>query len=59
MMRETARMLTRLGVMLLIMSLLLRPFIKTEANLVGDDLAMIVSALLVVATVLYARLTRD
>jgi uncharacterized membrane protein YadS len=59
MMREAAQALIRVGVVLLVLSLLVRPFIKVEANIVADDLAIIVSGLLLVVTVLYVRLTRE
>jgi uncharacterized membrane protein YadS len=59
MMREAAKALVRVGVVLLVLSLLVRPFIKVEANLVADDLALIVSGLLLVVAVTYVRVTRE
>jgi len=43
-----ARLVTRLGLGLLIISLVIRPAIASPANKVGDDLALIASGLLVV-----------
>lgn len=51
--------LVRVGLMLLIASLLVRPAIQSEANLVGDDLAVLSSAVLMVAGMLYTRLVRQ
>jgi hypothetical protein len=59
MMREAAKALVRVGVVLVVLSLLVRPFIKVEANRVADDLGIIVSGLLLVVSVTYVRLTRD
>ncbi len=59
MMREAAKALIRVGMVLLVLSLLVRPFIKVEANQVADDLALIVSGLLLVVAVTYVRLTRE
>jgi hypothetical protein len=59
MMREAAKALVRVGVVLVVLSLLVRPFIKVEANRVADDLALIVSGLLLVVSVMYVRLTRE
>jgi hypothetical protein len=59
MMREAAKALIRVGVVLFVLSLLVLPFIKTEANRVADDMAIVVSGLLLVVTATYVRLTRD
>jgi hypothetical protein len=59
MMREAARMLMRIGLVLLVMALVVRPFIRNQANMVGDDLAAIVSAALVLTAFAYVRFTRD
>jgi uncharacterized membrane protein YadS len=58
-MREAAKALGRAGVVLLVLTLLVRPFIKVEANRVADDLAVIVSGLLLVVSVTYVRVTRE
>ncbi len=59
MMREAAKALIRVGLVLLVLSLLVLPFIKVEANRVADDLAIIVSGLLLVVSTTYVRLTRE
>jgi uncharacterized membrane protein YadS len=59
MMREAAKALIRVGVVLLVLALLVRPFIKLEASRVADDLAVIVSGLLLVVAASYVRLTRE
>ncbi len=59
MMREAAKALIRVGVVLLVLALLVLPFIKVEANRVADDLAIIVSGLLLVISATYVRLTRE
>jgi uncharacterized membrane protein YadS len=59
MMREAAKALIRVGVVLVVLSLMVRPFIKVEANRVADDLAIIVSGLLLAVSVTYVRLTRE
>jgi hypothetical protein len=59
MMREAAKALIRVGVVLFVLALLVLPFIKTEANRVADDMAIVVSGLLLVVAVTYVRLTRE
>ena len=59
MMREAAKALIRVGVVLFVLSLLVLPFIKVEADRVADDLAIMVSGLLLIVTATYVRLTRE
>lgn len=50
------RLAARLGLGLLVMSLLIRPAIVSRANRVGDDLAIGASGMLALGGVLVARL---
>lgn len=51
MVQQAARLLTRMGLVLLILSLLIRLVSMSKANLVGDDLAIAASLLAAVVGV--------
>lgn len=55
MMKQAARLLVRMGLTLLIISLLVRLVSMSKADAVGDDLAIIASTLCVVLGALYVR----
>lgn len=57
-MTQAARMLIRIGFILLVMALLARLGGLSEANLVGDDLAVLVSIGVIALGVVYLRLSR-
>ena len=59
MLREAARMLVRLGMVLLVLAVLIRPATHGAANLAGDDLAIATSVAVVIAAAAYARLARQ
>jgi hypothetical protein len=58
MMKAVARMMMTLGLVLLLLALLVRLAALTPANLVGDDLAIVASALVIMVGGLYVRYGR-
>lgn len=58
-MHDAARMVIRLGGVFLILSLLVRPEIVGEANLVADDLSVLVSVLCIAAGVIYKKFLKE
>jgi hypothetical protein len=60
MLRLTAALLVRMGLVLLVLAILGRLLpIPNRADVVADDLAIAVSLVLVLAASIYLRLTRD
>ncbi len=60
MMRLAAALLVRIGLVLLILAVLVRLLpMPSQADVVADDFAIAVSAVLVLVGVLYLLLTRD
>lgn len=57
--QSAARLLIKLGVAMLILSLLVRLANLSKANLVGDDLAILATAAVIVLGVLLARFGSD
>jgi hypothetical protein len=60
MMRQSALMLVRLGLVLLALAVLVRPIpMPSRADLVADDLAIVASLAVVVVGAVCARFTRE
>jgi hypothetical protein len=60
MLRITAALLVRMGLVLLIMAVLVRPLpMPDQADVLADDFAIAVSLLLVLGPAVYLRVTRD
>lgn len=55
---EVARMLIRVGVILLVLALLARLAGLSRANLIGDDLAVLASLGIIATGVMYLRFSR-
>lgn len=59
MLKQAASLLVRLGLIMLVLALLVRFSGLSEANLVGDDLAILVSLAVVIAGASYTRFGAD
>lgn len=52
MIRTAARVLLRMGIGLLVLAVLVRPAIRTEAGMMGDNLAIIACVALIITAAL-------
>lgn len=59
MMRTAARVLLQMGLGLLIICVVIRPAIRTEQGMMGDNLAIIACVLLIIVAVLGLRFAPD
>lgn len=59
MFRTAARVLLRMGIGLLIISVVIRPAIRTEQGMMGDNLAIIACLVLIITAVLGLKFAPD
>lgn len=59
MMKTAARVLLRMGLGLLIICVVIRPAIRTEQGMMGDNLAIIACLLLIITAVLGLKFAPD